>query len=1061
MLTVETTKITIPTYHRGPDDPYPALTFGGHVTRRRAKPYPYHMQDDIDIATMSFCPDQEHRAVRMSNGLLEAIVLPDLNGRLYSLRDVRTDREIFYRNRVVKPALVGLRGAWLSGGIEFNFPTVGHSVSTVWPVFHRVEQSRDEVAVTVGDLDRSTRELWQVRMSLRAHRAALDVAVTLANPNDYRERLYFWQNAAVPATDDLRFVCRSDWTVGAQATPFPMQNGADRSWHVNNPRPCDHFAYRSHADFFGAFYRDTRMGTYYVGPRHNTPGQKYFTWGTEADNRIWEEYLTDSDGQYVEIQSGVLETQWVTDWLQPHASLRTRGCWFGASDAGEITWANNRAAVAVVERDEEVCLDVVPIDLVGPHGVRLLSDSGESTHHINCQPGCATHIDAGRRRPFGLELRAPDGRLLLQGRWDGGRGLPDDRPRSAPKQWCMTARETPPRRAAENAERYRNWVRMHEVLSNPEQVPEGPDKSLLDAYLCLKTGRSEAALRHTLDGLDVEPGNAELHLVAAASSLRELRVHGKTDAAYAVRDHGLAARLDARFRPAALCMYAESAMIQGRLIEARTALEALLEESHVKPPEAVALLAGVCRHCGDAAGARQTLEQSRDSLATHTVGERWFLDPGQSLPLELPGGGTSDRELQVHQTELVLESLMLYWRVRWFEDLEQLLQAAVMTWPWVEGHPMFHLLLTDIAAERGETLAAREHASRAANLSIAFVAPSRWEDGVLVGRGIALLDGATGSLQYLHGLYSVENDRVEEAVGPLRQIVEPDELRRLAAKVLADRAVHVLGDTCRAIEHLQHAMDSGPPDKRLALELDELLHGQHDVARRQEVLAQLPVELHRRGDVSYRRARLALDCGRPSEALDLLCNTQFSVYEGSAHVRRVYVDALLVDALDHIAARKYDAAVDRCQAVFDYPENLGAASYLGEHSRLARFLLGLIASRDGRVGEAERWWRSALVLADGAATYAIDGVDKQREWRLDERVAVALAGIRLGKPVTDEASAEAGGEPSPEELSGYVGSVIIGGAPEAKGRADEAVRKYPCASLLRILRGLAAVEPLR
>ena len=188
MLRIEGTTLRIPTYFRGADDPFPPLTFSGAAKAGRQRPDPSHMQDDIDLPSLRFVPDAPHRVVRLSNGLLEALVLPDMNGRLYSLHDLRSGREIFYRNHVVKPALVALRGAWLSGGVEFNFPTRGHTVSTVWPVFHRLEECADEVAVVTGDVDRSTRQCWQVRLALRRDRAAIDVAAALTNPNLHPDR---------------------------------------------------------------------------------------------------------------------------------------------------------------------------------------------------------------------------------------------------------------------------------------------------------------------------------------------------------------------------------------------------------------------------------------------------------------------------------------------------------------------------------------------------------------------------------------------------------------------------------------------------------------------------------------------------------------------------------------------------------------------------------------------------------------------------------------------------------------------------------------------------------
>ena len=77
MLTVESTELVIPTYERGPDDPFPPVTFGGPPGLPRRRPYPYSLQDDVDIASMALVRDRCYRAVRLSNGLLEVLVLPD------------------------------------------------------------------------------------------------------------------------------------------------------------------------------------------------------------------------------------------------------------------------------------------------------------------------------------------------------------------------------------------------------------------------------------------------------------------------------------------------------------------------------------------------------------------------------------------------------------------------------------------------------------------------------------------------------------------------------------------------------------------------------------------------------------------------------------------------------------------------------------------------------------------------------------------------------------------------------------------------------------------------
>ena len=1059
MLEIETAEITIPTYQRGPDDPYPPLTFGGHIRRQ----YPYQMQDDVDMATMECRRRQKHRVVRMSNGLLEALVLPDMNGRLYSLRDLATGRELFYRNPVVKPALAALRGAWINGGIEFNFPTVGHTVSTVSPVFHRLTKSQDDVAVVVGDINRTTRQLWQARMSLRPDRAALDIEVTFFNPNHCRQGLYYWENAAVPATDDMRFVCRCDWTAGTDE-PFPVRGGLDRSYHVNNPEPIDHFGYRSHADFYGAYYRDSRSATYHVAPRFQLPGQKNFTWGIGADNRIWLRYLTDTGGgQSSEIQAGILETQAVTGWLAGGTQVSATGCWFGTTCAEEVTWANRNVAVAVCENKRELALDIVPIDLLGPHVLTVQSAGGKSDHTIDCHPGHTIHLAIANPKRFKLTIRTPAGRLLLEESWlgRGTDGMDQDRPAAPPQQWCMMARTTPPRRQIESAEKYRRWQKVRTLLDDRKVVGPGPQRELLEALLHLKTARGESALQHALAGLAADPGSAELHIAAAAAGLRRLRITSRTSFAYAVRDHCLAARTDLRFRSDALRMLAETCLLQGRLLEARERLE-LLADDGAADPQTLALLAGTCRRGDDPTGAAEVVARAEATPWPHLRGEAWLLGVGALAEDQMPGG--DDPCAVTHRCECVLEWLMLYWRVRWFDDLHRLLDEAGKTWPAVASHPIAHLLRADIALEHGRRRQARNCARRAAASSVEFVTPARWEDALLLERGIELLNSGAGHLTYLLGLFLAENDRVDRAVKLLRQsasATSAPRVRRLAAKALGDWGGAVKGDRRTALRYLRIADRAGRPDRRLIIAMDNTMHQLHDVRGRVRLLERVPAKLRRRGDVTYHLARLQFDRGRFAEALKLIRSTEFSVYEGGGSVRRLYVDALLADAMEEILAGRTDNAAERCRAVFEFPENLGAAFCLGEHSRLARFLLGLIARRNGRKGEARTWWRDVASRGAGSTVYSVGDPRATLLGRTDELLALELAAKRLGGRRSGTSAKRGRADGDEVQLAATKVAVAISArSRSAAARAECALHRYQCSSLLRVLFGLARVAPL-
>lgn len=92
---------------------------------------PYKMQDrytrektELSLAT-----------VVLENEHLRAEFLPEYGGRLYSLKEKGSGRELLYRNPVMQPANLAIRDAWFSGGIEWNIAQLGHTFSTCDDVF--------------------------------------------------------------------------------------------------------------------------------------------------------------------------------------------------------------------------------------------------------------------------------------------------------------------------------------------------------------------------------------------------------------------------------------------------------------------------------------------------------------------------------------------------------------------------------------------------------------------------------------------------------------------------------------------------------------------------------------------------------------------------------------------------------------------------------------------------------------------------------------------------------------------------------------------------------------
>jgi hypothetical protein len=191
--------LVIPTYELNSPNPYPALL---DWQRRKWRPvYPYPFLDSLG----SEKKDKTWKAVYLENEYLKVTVLPELGGHVYAIFDKTLNRDILYSNPVMKYAMVALRGAWVSGGIEWNFPD-GHTLTTVSPVDYVTRTEGDgSAAVAIGDTERVQGMQWQIILRLRPGTRVLESEVTLNNRREVPGRYWYWSTAGAPAAPDLRF----------------------------------------------------------------------------------------------------------------------------------------------------------------------------------------------------------------------------------------------------------------------------------------------------------------------------------------------------------------------------------------------------------------------------------------------------------------------------------------------------------------------------------------------------------------------------------------------------------------------------------------------------------------------------------------------------------------------------------------------------------------------------------------------------------------------------------------------------------------------------------------
>nr|WP_156607616.1 DUF5107 domain-containing protein [Auraticoccus cholistanensis] len=375
--------LEIPSAGFGPENPLPDLGGHGDLHRvRNADELPAGMRRGIGFGHLpSILPclfqdgyDRDRRPVQLpvlvlENEHLTATVLPTLGGRLHSLVQRSTGRELLHRNSVLQPGNLALRNAWLAGGVEWNLGSTGHWTGTCEPVHAATLDGPDQTPVLrLWEWERTRNLVSQLDLWLPEHSDLLHVAVRVTNPSEQPAPAYWWSNVAVPQTPQTRVLAPADqaWRYGyterLELVDVPSgDGGGDLTRPMDHRRAVDYFfelpaedlpdtAARTLERPFVAAVEPDGSGLLQASTRR-LRGRKLFVWGEGRGGRRWQEWLTPvgTGHGYAEIQAGLARTQ------MEHLQLPARTAWswlevYGAAalDPAEATaeWPAARRGMA-------------------------------------------------------------------------------------------------------------------------------------------------------------------------------------------------------------------------------------------------------------------------------------------------------------------------------------------------------------------------------------------------------------------------------------------------------------------------------------------------------------------------------------------------------------------------------------------------------------------------------------------------------------------------------------------------------------------------------------------
>ncbi len=975
------------TYMPAAPDPNPLFLEKRVYQGSSGRVYPLPVIDRVDTEPQA----HQWKAAHIENEFIRLMVLPEIGGRIQVGVDKLNGYDFFYRQNVIKPALVGLAGPWISGGVEFNWPQ-HHRPATFMPVELTIEHDPDGSAtIWCSDHDPMVHMKGMHGICLRPGKAYVELRVRLYNRTQDTQTFLWWANVATRVNEryqsffpkDVRFV--ADHAKRA-VTEFPLSQGLyygvdygeravngvpdnetpahfvpdgsyppnDLSWYANIPVPTSYMVANSKGDFAGGYDHGLQAGMVHVANHHIAPGKKQWTWGNHDFGYAWDRSLTDSDGPYVELMAGVYtDNQPDFSFLAPGETKTFRQFWYPIREIGVPDLANLDAAMRLERSPGKAVIHLLVTRELSSAIILLLSEGREiGRWRGRLVPEHPLHIEmAIEGDPQGIEVVVKDAGM----KEDVVLRYAPDEIVAAPRPATATEPELP-EDIASSDELY--LVGLH--LEQYRHATREPASYWQEA---LRRDASDSRCNHALGRSHLRRGEfsiAERYLRTAIARLTErnpnpydgephynlgltLNYQGRISEAY---EAFYKSTWNAAWRGPAYHRLAEidcgRHQWESALDHVERSLRADADNLNARNLKAVVL---------------QRLGRNQQAAACIT--ETCRLDPLDNWSRYL---NARTKPLDGQQR---LDLAFDFLRAGLLEDtVDVLSENDAQTESASSAMQLYCLAHTYLLL--GRKRESDEAYQLAATSDPAYVFPSRLEELLLLESVIARNPLDARAPYYLGNLL-YDRRRHEDAITLWERAVELDPLFPTAWRNLGFAYYNIRHDRRRALDAFARARETAPHDARIAYEQDQLLKRTGEVPeRRLACLEQLKELVALRDDLSVELATLYNQVRRPQDALKILLSRRFQPWEGGEGlVLSQFVRANLLLGQRALAEGEPKASICRFGSAWNLPESLGEAKHLLMNLSMIDYWLGAAyaASRDSSQAILH-WERAAMVRAD-------------------------------------------------------------------------------------------------
>jgi tetratricopeptide (TPR) repeat protein len=965
-------QVIIPTYLIGPPDPNPQFYFGGASQGAQHRIYPYPAYDNLTTEKV----DKPYKMVYLENEYLRLGILPESGGKIFEAIDKTNGYNFFYRQHVIKPALISLLGAWISGGVEWDVPH-HHRATSFLPVQYTIEESADgSKTVWVGELELRDRMRWAVGITLHPGKSYLEASFRVVNRTPVPTSMLCFSNVAVHVNEDYQIIFppSTQWGTGhgkRDFTSWPISNGVDLSWYKNIPGSRSVFAWNYRGDFSAGYDHGKKAGTMSIADHTVVPGKKFFTWGDSPNGHLQDTLLTDSDGPYIELMVGAYsDNQPDYSWMTPHETRRWTQFWYPFRDIGGVKNANTEAAVNLEAKDGRILVGFcATADHPAARVSLKLKDQVLLQETIAINPG----------KPYVKEVAFPAGAdehdlrasLAAEGRelvaYAPVKLQPEDKP--APVTSFLPAEQI-----KTNEELYLAGLRIEEFHTpNAKPAPywqealkRDPGDVRVNTALgidAIKAGRfaeAEQYLRKALERATdryTSPKDGEPFYYLGLA----LKAQGKTDEAF---ERFAKATWSGAWRNAA---YFEMAQIASGRGDFRAAL-AYTDNSLSANSEdirALALKSALLRHTGhtDAALTAAGAIRRIDPLDVQGMAEQWMAG-------KKPESASRLRAACNAYPATALEVATDYLNAGLWQDgttlLSEVVEGAADT---SRVSPLVFYYLGYFAQKLNQPGQAAEYFRRAAQVPTDYVFPFQMEMIAVLEAAMAANPSDSRAPYYLGNLlYDWQPDR---AVALWEKSVALGADFPVVYRNLALIYTRQGNQRDKALAALEKAASFGG-SAMVFNELDKLYEENGVAPEKRLALMEAHQPVINRDDVIAREINLAIFAGKTDLALQLIKSRFFRAWEGGGRfsLGDSWVNAHLVRGHQHFAVRRYDEALADYQAALQTPTNLQES--VGNTAARKGEISYWIATAYEALGDSERarqsWRDAAEASTAGPAT---------------------------------------------------------------------------------------------